>query len=131
MPIHEWGCRDCGRVIERLVPSRRRLPEKQPCTCGSSMGLLVSSFSFRSFESYVTPHITGKPIEVTDRAQERRLLRSHGLVKMDKEIKWNRFDTVSGEQPKAKHRVNRVTEAEAMALHDQAKRTNFGRQRGA
>lgn len=95
------------------------------------MDLLVSTFSFRSFEAYVTPHITGSNIEVHDRAQERRLLKTHGLVKMDEKVHWSKFDTTSSRQPKPKRPVQRVSEAEALALNQQAQRTNFGRQRGA
>ena len=83
MPVYAYQCPE-EHEFEKYVPLLSSENPECP-TCGGVTEKIwrVSKRSGYQQYPYVTKNITGQPIEVTDASHEARLLKEHGLAKLD------------------------------------------------
>lgn len=88
MPVFEYACTRCGASVDKIRKSyEAALESPEVCVqCNFAPMTLVEvvRVSFQSFKPFTTQAFNSRPgaapIEVTDRAQLRRLLKTHGMV---------------------------------------------------
>lgn len=81
-PLYTYKCNHCEVEDDDLF-NIGEAPRFTECPyCGHKRHRVYTAPQISIFKEYVTPHITGEPVHISSRDQEREILARHGMVRV-------------------------------------------------
>lgn len=81
-PLYTYKCSYCETEGDDLF-NIGEAPRITECPfCGHKRHRVYTAPQISVFKEYVTPHITGQPVCISSRSQEREILERHGLTRV-------------------------------------------------
>jgi len=94
VPLYEYRCLDCGKQEERYAGMEEKLAECSACK-GQMKRLITSKFHLHTdyaSRDFVTTDLTGEPVRITSRKQERELCKEYGVERKEGRPAKNTYD---------------------------------------